>query len=175
MIEAPIKGYSSNAVAEVGESFISANGTTWSDITKLRGFRNTNVCIKAFTETADADEPEPTAVPTVTPTATPTVTPTPTPEPDVKADLTVSSVSVPARVSIGRKVNFGASIKNIGAAMGPNETFKVEFLLSNGDTLAGTTTLLGTVKDVSGLTAAASSTVSLSATKVTVPGTVTIL
>jgi len=49
-IEYPHKGYSSRARANVGESFISNNGETWSDLhTSWDGrFANTNVCLKAF-------------------------------------------------------------------------------------------------------------------------------
>lgn len=46
-IEHPVIGYSSKAKASAGESFISYNGITWSDITKY--YPGTNVCIKAFT------------------------------------------------------------------------------------------------------------------------------
>ena len=46
-IEMPISGYSSNATANAGESFVSADGSNWSDITTW--YANTNVCVKAFT------------------------------------------------------------------------------------------------------------------------------
>jgi C1A family cysteine protease len=47
-IEKPVVGYSSKAMANNGESFISPDGITWSDTTKY--YPNTNVCIKAFTD-----------------------------------------------------------------------------------------------------------------------------
>jgi len=46
-VEMPIEGYSEKATADSGQSFVSTDGTTWSDITGL--LPETNVCIKAFT------------------------------------------------------------------------------------------------------------------------------
>ncbi|MEI7434052.1 MAG: lectin like domain-containing protein [Methanomicrobiales archaeon] len=46
-IELPIDGYSSEATASSGQSFISSNGAGWSDLTLSQP--NTNVCLKAFT------------------------------------------------------------------------------------------------------------------------------
>ncbi|MDI9633253.1 MAG: S8 family serine peptidase, partial [Methanolinea sp.] len=45
-IETPISGYSSTAVAGPGQSFISPDGVSWSDLTSY--YRNSNACIKAF-------------------------------------------------------------------------------------------------------------------------------
>jgi hypothetical protein len=47
VIEKPISGWSSKARANIGESFISPDGITWTDLTTY--YSNTNVCIKAFT------------------------------------------------------------------------------------------------------------------------------
>jgi C1A family cysteine protease len=47
-VESPYPGYSSGATASSGQSYVSINGTSWDDITTLRGFSNTNVCLKAF-------------------------------------------------------------------------------------------------------------------------------
>lgn len=47
VIEEPIEGYSSGATAEAGESFVSADGDTWEDLTI--SYPDTNVCIKAHT------------------------------------------------------------------------------------------------------------------------------
>jgi C1A family cysteine protease len=46
-VEYAAGGYSSGAVAHAGESYISSNGTSWSDITN--SYPNMNVCLKAFT------------------------------------------------------------------------------------------------------------------------------
>jgi C1A family cysteine protease len=47
-LEDDIAGYSSSASANVGESFVSHSGTSWSD---LGSMWNANACIKAFTKT----------------------------------------------------------------------------------------------------------------------------
>ncbi len=46
-IEKPIEGYSDNAAANPGESFISADGARWDDLTDV--VPGGNVCIKAYT------------------------------------------------------------------------------------------------------------------------------
>lgn len=50
-VEYPYKNYSSQARAKAGESFISPDGNSWYDLHTSWGgtYRNTNVCIKAFT------------------------------------------------------------------------------------------------------------------------------
>jgi C1A family cysteine protease len=48
-VEMPITDYSSQATANAGESYISDTGTSWTDITTLSDFADTNVCLKAFT------------------------------------------------------------------------------------------------------------------------------
>jgi PKD repeat protein len=49
-MEKPISDWSSKAKANAGESFISSSGQTWKDIVGSGSYPNTNVCIKAFTE-----------------------------------------------------------------------------------------------------------------------------
>lgn len=46
-VEYPYPGYASGATASAGQSYISSNGTSWSDLTTIYG--DTNVCVKAFT------------------------------------------------------------------------------------------------------------------------------
>ena len=46
-VEQPLSGYSSQATANTGQSYVSANGSSWADITT--SYPNTNVCLKAFT------------------------------------------------------------------------------------------------------------------------------
>ena len=46
--ERPYVGYCSAAASHSGESYISADGSAWSDITSV--YANANVCIKAFTK-----------------------------------------------------------------------------------------------------------------------------
>lgn len=45
-LEYPISGYSSAATAHSGESYISSNGNSWSDLAS--SYANTNACIKAY-------------------------------------------------------------------------------------------------------------------------------
>jgi hypothetical protein len=47
-IEKPFSNYSSQATANAGESYVSKDGSSWTDISTRSGFANTNVCIKAF-------------------------------------------------------------------------------------------------------------------------------
>ncbi len=59
-IEQPIDGYSQKATALAGESYISSQGSSWTDMTA--NLANTNVCVKAFTgpmtsEPVDPDVP----------------------------------------------------------------------------------------------------------------------
>ncbi len=52
-IEYPEAGYSSKATANPGESYVSADGNTWEDLTSI--VKNANVCLKAFTVGKPAD------------------------------------------------------------------------------------------------------------------------
>ena len=54
-IEYPVSGYSSAAQASAGESYYSAGGTTWTDLTSWNA--EANVCLKAYTSTATATLP----------------------------------------------------------------------------------------------------------------------
>ena len=47
-LEYPAKKWMRGATASEGQSFISRNGTTWRDTTKL--YTRSNVCLKAFAE-----------------------------------------------------------------------------------------------------------------------------
>ena len=57
-IECPIGSYSDKATASAGQSYVSSNGTSWTDITSFTSssldYSKTNVCIKAFTFRASA-------------------------------------------------------------------------------------------------------------------------
>ena len=67
------------ATSELGQSFISLDGNTWTDLNL--SVRDSNVCLKAFTtyQEQPASTPTPTPTPIPTPTLIPTPTPTPTP------------------------------------------------------------------------------------------------
>lgn len=56
--ERPYSGYDSAATASAGQSYISNNGSSWTDITS--SYSNTNVCLKAFTS-VPAPPPPPSA------------------------------------------------------------------------------------------------------------------
>ena len=53
-IEYPDPGYSSDATANPGESYVSGNGTSWSDISLQ--YSGTNVCLKAFAVIGESPE-----------------------------------------------------------------------------------------------------------------------
>ena len=48
-LETRVRGLTSAAAAGRGQSFVSSNGRTWTDLTTLKGQRQSNVCLKAFT------------------------------------------------------------------------------------------------------------------------------
>jgi C1A family cysteine protease len=62
-VECPESDYSSAATAAAGESYVSTDGTTWTDLTSIGGFAQANVCLKAFTS---ASAPIDTTPPTTT-------------------------------------------------------------------------------------------------------------
>jgi len=45
-MEYPLPGYSSQATAAAGQSYVSSNGTSWTDIATY--YANANICLKAF-------------------------------------------------------------------------------------------------------------------------------
>ena len=48
-LEQPVQGYSDKSTALAGQSFVSPDGSAWTDMTKLA--KDTNVCLKAFSIT----------------------------------------------------------------------------------------------------------------------------
>lgn len=87
-IETPIRGFSSRASANRGESWISSNGNNWADLTSQ--YNSSNACIKAITtQSGAAPAPDP-----VTPNPDPVtpVDPDPTPEPVQPDVVHVNSV-----------------------------------------------------------------------------------
>lgn len=55
-VEKPYSGYSSNAQASSGESYVSKDGNSWQDLTTVSGYSETNLCIKAFTTVNELPE-----------------------------------------------------------------------------------------------------------------------
>jgi len=47
-IETLIPGYDSGASASPGQSYVSADGGSWTDLTTVPGYANANVCVKAY-------------------------------------------------------------------------------------------------------------------------------
>lgn len=85
--EYPLAGYSSKATANAGESYISADGTSWGDLTSTT--RNANVCLKAFTtNTLVSAQP----------------------------DLLFTTISAPTTGTIGRSISVTTTVKNGGSA-----------------------------------------------------------
>ena len=66
-IEKPVSGYSSQATASAGQSYISSTGTTWTDLTT--SIPNANACLKAYTVNTGTTVTPPVASFTGTPTS----------------------------------------------------------------------------------------------------------
>ncbi len=126
-VEYPMAGYSSRAGAHAGESFISTDGTSWTDLTQV--VKNGNACIKAFTITRG----------TVTPSATPTPAPTRTPQPifspfsplssDTKSPaVQILSPGLMASFSPGDTIEVKWSARDSGGI----SSVKIEYSTDNG-------------------------------------------
>ena len=55
-VESPVVGYSDQATSAPGQSFVSWDGSTWSDLSFSETLPNTNVTIKAFTKYGSSGE-----------------------------------------------------------------------------------------------------------------------
>ncbi|MDH7509617.1 MAG: lectin like domain-containing protein [Methanolinea sp.] len=127
-VEYPMNGYSSQANAHSGESYISSDGKTWTDLSRV--VQNGNACIKAFTVTRKA-----TATPTAKPTPTPTGTtvPAPTPTPPVSGDrkaptVTIVSPGLMSSFSPGDTIQVSWSARDSGGIA----SVRVEYSLDGG-------------------------------------------
>jgi C1A family cysteine protease len=58
-LESRETGYSDKASANAGESYVSSNGTAWTDLTTTAGNSHSNVALKAFTGTYAGPTPTP--------------------------------------------------------------------------------------------------------------------
>jgi C1A family cysteine protease len=96
-IEYPYSGFSSKATARSGESYVSSNGASWTDLTTL--YTNSNVCLKAF-----SSRPGQTNLVQQTSTPTPTPTPTLSIADSTPPTVTISSPASYASVSSGQSV-----------------------------------------------------------------------
>ena len=66
-IEKPLPGYTSQATASAGQSYISSTGSTWTDLTA--SIPNANVCLKAYTVSSTRTATLPVAAFSATPTS----------------------------------------------------------------------------------------------------------
>lgn len=65
-LERPYSGYASKATASAGQSYMSSNGTAWTDVTTR--YANANVCLKAFASSSSGPGPGPDPDPDPEPT-----------------------------------------------------------------------------------------------------------
>jgi C1A family cysteine protease len=110
-VERPYPGYA-NATASAGQSFVSGDGVSWTDMTTL--IAGTDVCLKGY-GTA-------TGVPDQDPTPDPAVTPTPAPQTRAKPSVTVRGGSGGA----GSLVRVAFRVKRTGAATTADVRFRLQ-------------------------------------------------
>ena len=58
-LERRVKGFTGDAAAGRGQSYVSRNGSTWTDLTTIKDQRNSSVCLKAFTRPSIACDTSP--------------------------------------------------------------------------------------------------------------------
>lgn len=110
-VEYPLNGYSSKASAQAGQSWVSSDGNSWSDLTS--DLPQSNVCLKAFTRVR---ETTPFNYPTATPTVIPT---TPSTSTDRKSPtISILSPKFMARFSTGDDIMIEWSAKDNVAVVG---------------------------------------------------------
>ena len=88
-VERPWAGYA-NATAAAGQSYVSGDGVTWTDMT--RALPETDVCLKGYGFSSAQPEPGPAPAPE------PSATPTPGPAPTVTVRDTAAGPATFARV-----------------------------------------------------------------------------
>jgi len=126
-VEYPLNGYSTQATARAGESFISSDGTSWTDLTQV--VSNGNACIKAFTVMRKTPTPTPTLTPTPTKTPQSIFTPTtPTLHDTTAPVVSIVSPRFMASYSPGDTVQVSWSVKESGGI----SSVRVEYSLGTG-------------------------------------------
>ncbi len=122
-VEAKINSFSSKATASEGQSYVSANGESWTDL--LNQLPEANFCIKAITTTAT--NPNSDIKP---PAPGPTPDPDPIPDPEVPDDGTVKIEQI--QLAEGNLGYIDVTKKGqLTALVGPsNSTEEVEFVSS---------------------------------------------
>jgi hypothetical protein len=111
-LEYPYAGYSSQATAKSGESFVSNDGVSWTDVTTV--YRNANVCLKAFTRQPGQ------ATPASSPTSAPFATPTPS---------TASADTTPPTLTFSSPVSY--------SAITPGQSLAITWSATDGKGIAG--------------------------------------
>jgi C1A family cysteine protease len=137
--EEPIAGYSSKATANAGESFLSSDGNTWSDMITLNP--NTNLCIKAFTGSPVSSNNDNLLALTISSgTLTPPFSSSTTTYTDSVANsvsnITVTSTTQDSTATIkvnGIVATNGQASQPINLAVGPN-TIKIVVTAQDGKT-----------------------------------------
>jgi len=126
-IEEYYKGYSDNATASLGQSFMSPDGQNWTDLMQSQPALKANVCLKAFTKAG-----APLAGPVVTST-------TPT-----NGSKNIDNTK-PITIAFNENVQAGSSFKTIKVADSTNKavaancTINANVLTINATLVAGTT------------------------------------
>jgi hypothetical protein len=100
-VERPWAGYS-NATAAAGQSYVSGDGVTWTDMTQA--LPDTDVCLKGYGVSGEQPAPDPT--PTPGPTTTPAPEPTPAPAPDAPVAPTVRLSDAAVAPSVVARIVF---------------------------------------------------------------------
>lgn len=124
-LEMPYTGYSSDATASAGQSYMSSNGSSWTDVAGY--YSNTNVCLKAFAMGSSAPSPSP-GVLSVSPTG------------DMSSSGTAGGPFIPSSATY-TLANTGETSINWTAT--PSQTWIG--VSSTGGTLAGGATVTVTV------------------------------
>ena len=96
-LEYPYSGYSSQATAQPGQSYVSDDGTSWTDLTSY--YTNANVCLKAFTTGG-----------TPPPSHSVSITAGPAASPSTIASEGTTNLSVSASDSLGHSLNYSWSV-----------------------------------------------------------------
>ncbi|HZL63650.1 MAG TPA: lectin like domain-containing protein [Thermoleophilia bacterium] len=124
-IEEPYRGYS-NATASAGQSYVSADGSTWTDMTSL--IADTNVCLKGYARIASPQPP---------PDPVPSVSPTPSASPAPSASPTPSTSPTPAPTPAQR----APSVRLRGMASRPGAIARIAYRLTGAGQGHGTVTV----------------------------------
>jgi C1A family cysteine protease len=111
-VEYPYPGYSSRASARAGESWVSSDGTSWTDLTTV--YANSNVCVKAFTDAVSlTPTPTPTPLPTVIPTMPATSTDRRTPTVGISSPKFMASYAPGSEVRIEWSAQDNVAVVNV--------------------------------------------------------------